>query len=254
MKFTSFLLLAVGAVTNAKSPASRSPLSVMDCGGAELCGVLTLETGFGPGVYGHHGPSVHGLWPQVAPYGNSGCAAPQDKTAPKVVYPCYYNGHNDTQLTFEEHEWGKHGVCAGLKDVDTFFDQICNLSQHPLALMSQAGVNLANMQQAVENAGYEVFFVDHTDQQLQLSTCYDPAAKAWVLVPVAQFSEKCGGPGPPTTPTPAKHPTPASGECLPNQRGPPCGSDSDCTNIKGCIRCAHSGFCTSTPLENAEYA
>ena len=36
---------------------------VMDCGGAEVCGVLTIETGLGPDVYNATG--VHGLWPQV---------------------------------------------------------------------------------------------------------------------------------------------------------------------------------------------
>ena len=44
----------------------------MVCGdGVALCGVLTLQTGLGEGVYSHPTPSVHGLWPEVAPYGTS---------------------------------------------------------------------------------------------------------------------------------------------------------------------------------------
>ena len=36
----------------------------MDCGDSvPLCGTLTLETGLGPGAYGHGNVSVHGLWP-----------------------------------------------------------------------------------------------------------------------------------------------------------------------------------------------
>ena len=49
----------------------------MDCGTAPVCGVLTLETGWGGGLYGHDTPTVHGLWPQVPPYGNSACLLPK---------------------------------------------------------------------------------------------------------------------------------------------------------------------------------
>ena len=92
----------------------------MDCGGAEACGVVVLESGFGPaGVYGHnfscvHGhfasasflrrfpthelfPFVLGLWPEVAPYGNSACVAPYgSKANPTEVFSCY-NQPNSTQ-------------------------------------------------------------------------------------------------------------------------------------------------------------
>lgn len=38
----------------------------MNCGnGVNLCGLLTLESGFGTGNYGHDEPVVHGLWPEV---------------------------------------------------------------------------------------------------------------------------------------------------------------------------------------------
>ena len=61
------MLLSLVALVNA-SPAA------MSCGdGVAVCGVLTIMTGLSGGVqnvsggavYGHPGPIVHGLWPQV---------------------------------------------------------------------------------------------------------------------------------------------------------------------------------------------
>lgn len=49
----------------------------MDCDDAPVCGVLTLETGWGGGYYAHNYPVVHGLWPQTPPYGNSACLRPK---------------------------------------------------------------------------------------------------------------------------------------------------------------------------------
>jgi hypothetical protein len=31
-------------------------------------------------------------------------------------------------------------------------------------------------------------------------------------------------------------------------KGPTCSSDSDCTSLTGCVRCAKSGYCTDQPL------
>ena len=86
----------------------------MDCGGTAVCGVLTLESGLGKGVYAGK-PGVHGLWPEVGSYGTSQCVAPSSSTAsPTKVYSCYDTGESG-QLSFETHEWTKHGVCAGVK-------------------------------------------------------------------------------------------------------------------------------------------
>ena len=55
----------------------------MVCGeGVALCGVLTLESGLGRGVYHHRNASVHGLWPQVPPYGSSQCMTPTPPRPP----------------------------------------------------------------------------------------------------------------------------------------------------------------------------
>jgi hypothetical protein len=47
-------------------------------------------------------------------------------------------------------------------------------------------------------------------------------------------------------PTPPA-PSPAT-TCMKGRRGPKCSSDDDCNNLHGCVRCAHSGFCTDQPL------
>lgn len=167
----------------------------MDCGSASLCGVLTLQSGLGQGVYQHNGPCVHGLWPQVAPYGNSNCVAPTGGTADPVspVSECYANtgGVEADQLKFEVHEWDKHGQCAGMKDSADFLTQVCGLASKPLAAMASQQ-NLLDMAAAVEKLGYEVFNVDSANDQLEISACQVGQTGQWVLVPSAQFSVKCG--------------------------------------------------------------
>jgi hypothetical protein len=72
------------------APAVRSS-ATMQCGpGVPLCGVLTLETGEGPGLYAHPTPSVHGLWPETGAYGSSACVRPRVSAVdPAVLFPCY---------------------------------------------------------------------------------------------------------------------------------------------------------------------
>lgn len=40
----------------------------------------------------------------------------------------------------------------------------------------------------------------------------------------------------------------SSEQCVKGQRGPACKSDSDCSGLTDCVRCARSGFCTDIPL------
>jgi hypothetical protein len=111
--------------------------SYMDCGSAYLCGVLTLQTGLGPGAYGAPQPSAHGLWPEVGSYGNSPCIAPSGSTAnPTTTYSCYQDGTGESQVSFETHEWTKHGECAGVINANDFFTQLCSMASGPLAVMT----------------------------------------------------------------------------------------------------------------------
>ena len=136
--------------------------AAMSCGaGVEVCGVLALMTGLGSGmqnvtggaVYGHPTPVVHGLWPQTPPFGDSACVAPSAGASNATrVYPCYQcarpsPGVVDTNCSgvphhspseFQDHEWSKHGVCAGVRDAQDYLTQVCTLAAPPLRVLSAA--------------------------------------------------------------------------------------------------------------------
>lgn len=222
----------------------------MDCGeGVPLCGSLALESGLGQGVYHHAGSQVHGLWPAVGEYGSSQCITPKSSADATSVYPCYQqeNQSEEQLLWFENHEWEKHGHCAGVADVEDFFHQICSLSAAPLAAMGKA-TTFDAMLGALGRAGFPIFDVDHEQDQIYLSACAAQDGR-WKLADASSFQDVCGGgapPGPGPSPPPAP-PAPVQA-CVSGRRGPKCGSDSDCSGIQGCVRCAHSGFCTDQPL------
>jgi len=221
----------------------------MDCSGASMCGVISLENGLGAGNYKHDIPSVHGLWPETGSYGNSPCTKPTGSSAdPTKVYPCYATtgGASSDQLSFEVHEWGKHGECAGVKDADTFFSQVCSLSSGPVGVMTKtrsAGSTAINdYMSALTQAGYPVWSSLADTGEVQLSVCAGSDA-VWKVAKQSDFASVCGG-GTPSPPGPA--PAPAT-KCIPDQHGPSCSSDADCTKVPSCVRCAHSGFCTTAP-------
>lgn len=170
----------------------------MDCGPVDLCGVLTLETGLGPGVYHHAVPSVHGLWPETDEFGDAKCIEPQDATKPEDLYRCYDVAwaKQEDSYSFQIHEWTKHGKCAGVTNADDYFTQVCKLSDAPLKVMAEAlqkEKSLEASAQALRDAGYPVW---HTmsEEQVQLSACRD-ANNRWQLAKVEEFAEKCGIPG-----------------------------------------------------------
>jgi hypothetical protein len=165
----------------------------MDCGGAPLCGVVALETGLGDGNYNHSAPTVHGLWPETNPYGNSKCIHPGDSSNPTKVYSCYQGDSPSDQLSFEIHEWGKHGSCAGVSDCDDFFGQICSLVAAPLEVMTAArkkGGKLRAIADAVTKAGYTVFATDTANSQVQVATCAGADGK-WQFADPSQFGTVC---------------------------------------------------------------
>lgn len=203
----------------------------MVCGeGVALCGVLTLESGLGRGVYHHRNASVHGLWPQVPPYGSSQCLGPsRSRSRPSVLYPCYSSVHTQTQLSFETHEWTKHGECAGVTDASDYFSQICTLAAAPTAVIERVrlgGGDLEGMAEALRAFGYPIWNIDPEHLQLELSACSDVKTRnetvaesdkravgtveegggsrgggsgggsgTWRLAPPAQFGCVCGARG-----------------------------------------------------------
>lgn len=222
----------------------------MDCGlGVPLCGTLALQSGLGKGVYHHKMASVHGLWPETGDYGTSKCTSPLNSTGPSKIYDCYSieGGGDDHTLWFENHEWTKHGVCAGVKDVDDFFSQVCALAKSPVEVLEiarKAGEGFDTMAEALKSNGYPVWSVDEMHDQVMLSACAGSDGR-WVLSTLQDMPSKCGGPSPsPGPPGPAPQP----GSCSPGRKGPPCSGDSTCSGLDGCIRCAHSGYCTSVPI------
>lgn len=226
------------------------PLAVsgyMQCGtGVPLCGVLTLESGFGHGYYRHSQPTVHGLWPQVGWYGSSRCIRPRTSTAGRDIYSCYRHGDNQHALWFEGHEWSVHGACAGAVDENTFFGQVCALSEFPLELMeSQEKGGFQKMVDVLRSHSLPVYYTDVYNDQIQLSACasYDGQ---WKLTKVDDFESVCA-----SRPQASEEST-MRGTCIPMQRGPPCRHDSECADLQGCIRCARSGFCTDVHLGHDE--
>ena len=248
------LLGVAGRQTNPPSASLKAGDGEMNCGESKLCGVLTLESGYGDGNYAHENVMVHGLWPETSGYGTSKCIAPSKSAAdPTVVYPCYAatadDGTDDAgQLSFEKHEWDTHGVCAGVQDSDDFFTQVCALSEPPLARMEAIKASngtLEDMAADLSSAGYEVFSTDSSNSQIKLSACAPPSGQ-WVLAPQATFSTVCGGWGD------DDDDDDVSGSCVPDTHGPACQSDDDCTAWDNCVRCAGSGFCTDVPLSAAQ--
>ena len=215
----------------------------MDCSGALLCGVLTIETGLGPGAYGHAKPAVHGLWPQVGEFGTSPCIAPKSTADPTKVYSCYVDdvAGAAAQLTFEVHEWEKHGTCAGVTDATDFFNQVCKLSGGPIGVVAKTrsggATDIQTFVNDLNSAGFDVWDADDYNMQPELSACAG-ADRKWKLAKQSDFATACGGgapPGPPAPPGP---------QCQPGQHGPQCSADADCTSYPHCVRCASSGFCT----------
>jgi len=253
-------ILSMVAILGLLGAAMAAPVSrqfeFMECGGAAICGVVALETGLGPDFYNHSRVGVHGLWPEVGSYGSSQCVKPTGSLAdPTKVYACYQGQETSShQLDFETHEWEKHGQCAGVKDVDDFFDQICRISAPPLKVMNKTRTagksDLDAYVDDLKAAGYPVFGTDAVHSQVLLSACAGND-RYWVIANVSEFGTKCGGgspaPAPGPAPPPSPTPSPSSRKCVDNQHGPACSSDSDC-GYPNCVRCAHSGFCTNVPL------
>eukprot|EP00667_Euglena_gracilis_P024209 EG_transcript_27725 len=184
----ALLAIFLSGRLNSPPPADeRSPprrKGFMDCEGAAVCGLLTLESGLGTGVYKKWPPNVHGLWPQTPPFGNSACRAPTLSAAsPNAAAACF------DDFDFQLHEWRKHGVCAGARSAADFFRQVCSLAAHPLQLMERAGRDFDAQWRALKAAGLAIFNVDTRNFQFQLSACAG-CDGVWVLTPQSAFGKQ----------------------------------------------------------------
>ncbi|CAE7630906.1 unnamed protein product [Symbiodinium sp. CCMP2592] len=272
---------------NHTSRCSRYPHGRnMDCGdGVALCGVLALEMGTGDGYYKHPRAAVHGLWPQVPPYGTSKCMRPTVSSAdPNGLVSCYKpqsaSESARNQVQFETHEWEKHGTCAGAQDASHYFTQICKLSARPLEIMDgirATGGTAVDAADQLQRLGVCVWSVASHDQ-VYLSACAGSDG-VWKLADVDSFEKVCGagsGSSGSSSPSGWSHVAPShnawghgqshsdhsawghgppsspstSADCSANKRGPACKGDIDCWSYSGCMKCARSGFCTHEKTDN----
>jgi len=251
----SATILGVVVWKSQNADDSETMKKPMSCGSAALCGVLALESGLGTGLYHHAEPSVHGLWPETPPYGSSRCIHPKSKVAPSSLPSCYRNQEAakdpEHEKEFVDHEWTKHGSCAGTSNGKNYFQQICNMSEEPLKVIA-AGLkkshDLHALVSELENSNFSVHEIDPEFGQIMLSACAVADTNGnyvWKLVAEANFNESCSSGGP--TPSPPAPPTPGA-SCQAGLRGPTCQTDADCKNVAGCVRCAHSGYCTDQPI------
>ena len=123
------------------------------------------------------------------------------------MYPCYRCSRGDSNcsstpghspLEFETHEFGKHGVCAGVESADDYFAQLCLLAESPVAVLRAARaagtVSLDGFAAALKRSdrAIEIFSTNEVTMELYLSACRDPATKSWVLAPTSTFTKRCG--------------------------------------------------------------
>jgi len=169
------------------------------------------------------------------------------------------------------HEWSKHGSCTPWLSGEYF----AYVEQMYYRVASGGGANLItnNVGKTVSKADLSAAFskdlggataVFNCDASCNLSEVWT----AWALDPVSfapmdaidySEAEPCPStceslfiiPWNPTDggcpPTPAPAPNNAT-SCEPSQHGPVCTRDLDCQRVASCVRCASSGYCTSTPL------
>eukprot|EP00873_Tetraselmis_striata_P036238 jgi/Tetstr1/456502/TSEL_043225.t1 len=234
----------------------------MSCGAAPLCSVLVLETGLGDGAYRHSTPVLHGLWPQGGSFGSSSCIRPTQSVAdlpydsrrPDLL-ECYdhnlTDGMSRQENGFANHEWEKHGKCAGMLNVHDYLDDACGLAAAPLAVMAKARAagmhDTYNLAEELYQAGYPVWKATYYElQEIHLSACAG-SDHVWKLADPDEFSSLCGPGASPAAPAGAAVPSASAGQCVPGARGPACSGNSDCSGVGGCVRCAKTGYCTNIP-------
>ena len=162
----------------------------------DLYGVLVLCNGLGNGMYKNREPFVHGLWPAVKEYGNSKCISPKNNYINNYINnkkfvkasPCFSNRY------LAKHEFKKHGVCAGVKDEEDYFNQVCSLSKKPLELMKnirQRGIiDINEYADIFEKNGYHVWYANPNTSEIELSA-YSNSNSRWILMDSNNFKRNC---------------------------------------------------------------
>lgn len=203
----------------------------------------------------------------------------QDQMA--TYWPSLMGGHGNDQ--FWSHEWSKHGTCSTLDSQLDYFSRTLTLRQNLQSFHRLAAEGIVPGGEYSADAIDKVF-ADlkatpllgcdrHSFSVLQsIGFCYDKnlniidcdaSVKALGKSdevtncdrskPIVFKLSKSASPIDPAHlpeessddhPLPSRAPSHVVSECLPAKAGPPCKADEDCAGISGCVRCAHSGFCT----------
>lgn len=218
--------------------------------------------------------TLHGMWPSrdgQTDYDSYPCACTQEQFDPSQLssimsemnqYWPSYEGPNDQ---FWTHEWSKHGTCSKLNQL-TFFQRALSARSNfdaSLALKSaniQGGQSYAydDLMRAVQtkfgvmptlgckgNTLTEIGICFNSDAT-SVMDCKDIVQNANLELGDCSHTSAITVPGPGSGPGPSPSP---SGECVPDKHGPACQSDGDCKYVPGCVRCAHSGYCTTDPTQ-----
>lgn len=137
----------------------------------------------------------------------------------KSLPPCYdmYQGpfsegevgqlQRRYMLWFVNHEWQKHGRCAGLPNPTSFFSQVCDLvgpikdavdSYRLEGLNNYTDVHTIACKLDASFSDVEVVAHDKssfgTSGEILISACRSPRDGKWRLAPTSRFHEVCGGP------------------------------------------------------------
>lgn len=153
---------------------------------------------------------------------------------------CFKQAGN-RQAWFENHEWTKHGICAGTRNDDDFFDQVCAISKTALAAMNQVRDEkiMPCVRQKTEpeqetcflkivremKKRFPVYSVDQHNDQIMLSACAGSDG-IWKLAKVTDFPRVCGRGRTPSPSRPSR-PSTSSGKvgkktCGGTAGGAPC--------------------------------
>lgn len=171
------------------------------------------------------------------------------------------------------HEWGKHGSCtpwsANVTEQLHYWEwqerafKAASAGRGPQLVSASVGRNISyralNAAFVADMGGAQVSLVCAEGCRLEqawLSYEAAPSTLEPLVTPAHAVNMSGAGTcatceavhipewlGCPTAPPP----TPPATTCAHDQHGPPCTSDAQCLHVSGCVRCAHSGFCTDLP-------
>jgi len=141
-----------------------------------LCGTLTIESGLGKNHYHGVQPGVHGLWPEVKPYGTSECVTPLNTTFnindSNSGLMCNYVNETRDNFWFAEHEWTKHGLCSGTGPALNYFIMMCTLG-HPIVQMLAMSNTWLQMKESIAFSDWKdyIYKFDNKNKQFLFSVC-----------------------------------------------------------------------------------